>query len=313
MRPAPFFILVAIQREAVVYDIIGLLEEYNIDYKQEVKDWVNVECPICQHHGTRGYKGGFNIGQGYYHCWNCGGHDIIFAVSKLLNISYSDAGTILSRFETRYLPHSSKATIGRPSSIELIGSELSVYHRRYLRKRRFDPDYIIGKYMVRGTGLVGKWCMRIIIPIMYNGRIVSYQGRDITGRAQNRYLTLSREKSIIDPKTILYNSDNCTGESAVVVEGVFDAWRLGDGAIATLGTTVTDEQVKWLRDRRFRSIYILFDPEGKAQARAIKLAKRLGTICNRMTCIDVIDMEWEHDPGDLTDDEVLQVRKVTGI
>jgi len=109
-------------------------------------------------------------------------------------------------------------------------------------------------------------------PIFVGGRMVSYQGRDITGKADLRYKACRKDLELRDHKTVLYNADNA-GDSIVVVEGVFDVWRLGDGAVATMGTSVTRRQIVEMAE--YGRVFVLSDPEPEAQAKAMWLCGQL--------------------------------------
>ena len=94
-------------------------------------------------------------------------------------------------------------------------------HIRYLEGRGFDAQYLINKYDLRGTLYTGDiYAYRVITPIYYNNRIVSYQGRDFTGKQNIRYATCKPENEIIHHKKILFNLDNSKQESVIVMEGV---------------------------------------------------------------------------------------------
>jgi len=58
-----------------------------------------------------------------------------------------------------------------------------------------------------------------------------------------------------------------------VVEGVFDAWRIGSGAVATFGSGYSMEQVEKIVKYPTRAI--CFDNEVEAQSRARKLVNDL--------------------------------------
>jgi len=293
-------------------DFVQFCRDYNISHTHETDDWVNIDCPICRHQGTRGYKGGFNIPGGYYNCWNCGGQDVRFVVAELLSLSYYEASSLLEKYSNQLsVRRKVRKEASGISNIDLPVKGLDERCRRYLIKRNFDLDYIERKYRVCGASLTGEWAGRIIIPIFYRGRLVSFQGRSLYGKRKCkelgilRYRTLARDRSVVDPKHVLYNIDNCTTDSLIVCEGAFDVWRIGDGCCGTLGTTVTSVQRKLML--KYNHIYILFDPEPEAQARARKLATEL--IQGSIRTVAIIDTGLDHDPGDMTDREVADLRR----
>jgi hypothetical protein len=97
------------------------------------------------------------------------------------------------------------------------------------------------------------------------------------------------------------------GDSVVAVEGATGVWRIGPGAVGVLGIGWKMEQANRLR--RFRKRFILFDPEPKAQARAIGLANVLSGYPGETEVISGFDV----DPGDLNDRQVKRIRKACGL
>jgi DNA primase len=87
----------------------------------------------------------------------------------------------------------------------------------------------------------------------------------------------------------------------VIVEGIFDAWRIGSGAVATFGTRYTHEQLLLLRG--MKRAFILYDAD--AIPIAHKLAHDLSSI---VTQIEVLELS-EGDPDNLKEDDVRALRK----
>jgi DNA primase len=177
-----------------------------------------------------------------------------------------------------------------------------------LIQRGLDPDEIIDTYRVKAGGIIGEWKYRLMIPVFQKGVLTTYQGRDITNTSDLRYKTLSIEKSVENPKHCLYNMDNATDDVVVVCEGVVDVWKIGSGAVATLGTSTTEEQVRKLA--QYKKVFILFDPEDTAQRRAKKLGEKISALGSQ---VEVIHTGLGHDPGDMTGAEVMELRHALSI
>lgn len=291
------------------------------------KGWVNVCCPWPHNGGGRDvdFKGGFNPA-GYYHCWICGGHDIRLTLSKLLGQSPRAIEKLQDLYAGGFLP--TAAT--RPTSVvaEVVppGEDLSEAHRRYLVKRGFDPDWLIHEYGLKGTGDGAWWkppecpkkeksmnfSHRLIIPVRDRfGRVVSFQGRDITGLEpkQRRYLGPKLEWVPEDYKRTLYGLDKARQDLVAVVEGVTDQWRMGRGTVGSFGTAVTDSQIRLLMG--FKRVLWLFDSEPEAQAKAKKAA---GLLASCGVESEIIDLELgDRDPGDLSEREAAQLRADLGL
>jgi DNA primase len=155
------------------------------------------------------------------------------------------------------------------------------------------------------SGFIGGFNHRIIIPVTMNNRILSWVGRDVTGKANIPYKNSPDYMCIKDPKTCLYNMDNVIQEKAVIVEGIFDAWRIGDGAIATFGTKYTHEQLLYCKN--LKRVFVLYDADAKHLVD--KLAASLSSLVKEVKIISLS----EGDPDNLTDDDVRSLRKEIGL
>ena len=97
-----------------------------------------------------------------------------------------------------------------------------------------------------------KWTKRIIIPIYKDGKLVFYQGRDMTGRAAKKYESpsVSRDRVIYGFDQLFTNEDR----PLYVVEGFFDAFLI-DG-VALLGNELSEPQINWLNKSKREKVYI---------------------------------------------------------
>lgn len=121
------------------------------------------------------------------------------------------------------LPHSHALPIKERNLAYLqnrgIGLDTARYfHLRYCQKGLF-------KYQVDGANRFVPFDRRIIIPVFdLDGTMVSFQGRDITGTAEKKYLFPNGFSSTGEH---LYNGHNVHGSKCVVVgEGVFDVMAI---------------------------------------------------------------------------------------
>ena len=93
---------------------------------------------------------------------------------------------------------------------------------------------------------------------------VSFVSRDITGRHNLRYITCPTKYEIIEHKHILFgHPDTFKQDTCIVVEGVFDVFRFGVGAVATFGIKYTQEQLKLL-STMFSKVYVMYDDDPQA-------------------------------------------------
>jgi hypothetical protein len=291
------------------FDALSFVRDYNISHWTEGNNvqpgWINVQCPLCE---DKSNHGGFNPSEGYYNCWRCGGHSLKYVISRLLGVDKNLAEKIVFEYSGRsYLLSKLNKKIPRATQVTPPGESLQTIHRKYLIRRNFDPDYIEKKYQIVGTGPAGEYKFRLIIPLYFQDRIISFQGRDITDKQKLRYKNCPVEESILHYKDILYNIDSVSGNRIAVVEGVFDAWRMGDGFVATFGTAITECQISLLS--KYQYIQFLFDSEPEAQEKAKKAANKLSSVgCN----VEIIDLEMKEDPGDLSNKQARRIRREIG-
>jgi len=293
------------------FDALRFFHTYGIQYWTDgpncQEGWINITCPMTKCNDTTNHMG-INPYNGYAHCWICGGHNLQNVIMKLLNITYYEASKIILEFEGRFQAvQRLNKKVPLATKVILPGEAFGNRHKKYLIKRNFDPEYLEKKYQLRGTDITGEWKFRIIIPLIFRERLVSFIGRDITGQSEIRYKNLSKEKSIIDPKECLYDLDNCKKNYVGVVEGIFDKWRMGKNWVATFGTSLTQGQIKLLS--KFEKVFIMFDSEEEAQTKA----KRLGSLLSSLgSKVEIIDIETGDDPANLTDEEALEINKELG-
>ena len=215
-----------------------------------------------------------------------------------------------------------KHLVGGATSIDMPGEPISEPHRRYLEGRGFDPDELVRYHGILGTTAVGTWQgidfrYRVMIPVYdLDGRLCTFQGRDYTGKQELRYKCCPVEKAVVHHKHLLYGAELARRrDRIVVVEGVFDQWRMGVGAVATFGTSLTREQVYLLT--LWKEVVFLFDPEPEAQRHAHEYAKDIAACgCSVEVCAAEFGLDKDgnpRDPGDLTPDEARGIMNELGI
>jgi hypothetical protein len=200
-----------------------------------------------------------------------------------------------------------------PSLNSIPGAKLLPIHHSYLLRRDFDSFYLEKKYELKGTGIAGRWqcrdfSYRLIIPVKdIEGNVVSFLGRDITGKSELRYKNCPAELSAKLVKETLYNIDAAKDfDTAIVCEGVFDMWRVDAmQCVATFGIELSQAQINLLSI--FRKIIFIFDPEDKAQHNAKTYARRLSGGGSDAYVLDLRNLGFECDLADLN---YAQMQKV---
>lgn len=226
-------------------------------------------------------------------------------IQALLGCSWGEAKQLLSEYSgenrvVRRERHQSPVRVRVRSECKLPAGSgpMGERHKRYLEGRGFDAEWLERVYGLKGTGPVGDYKHRVIAPIAVNGKVVSFQGRDITGRSSLKYMACPQSLEAMDHKEVLYAVDLVPADRVVVVEGIVDAWRLGPGAVATFGTAFKPAQVRMIVER-FSYAFLLYDMERQAQNNAWDLARRLVSTGMK---VEVLKLP-QGDPGEMDQDD----------
>jgi hypothetical protein len=280
--------------------------------------WIGTACPWCN---SSDAHLGVNVAGLVWSCWRCGVHPGVETLERLCGVSRARAvellrglrgdhgrGALLRR-DAEVQAHIGIHPYRRPSDV----GPLRRGQRVYLEGRGFDPDELTRCWGVLGTGPASyldrvDYRHRVLAPIVWEGREVSFQARDTTGRAERRYVACPREREAIHHKAIVYASPRAPARQSVgiAVEGITDAWRLGEHAFATFGTGFTVEQLGAIAGR-YECVAVAFDGEPQAQRRGRSLAARLDPIVPTV----VLDIGEGRDPGGMPPDDARHlVREV---
>jgi len=293
-----------------MFDIVSFCQSYNIPYGHSgIVSRGRIGIPdMSKGMGDTEFHSAFNPASGTIYSWISGSVPLRTYLEWVCpDVPYTK---LLKEYSTEYDYVERIHIRENATSLEYNFPELGRVARRYLEKRGFDVDELITKYKFRDGGFTGDFAYRVIIPIIdTDGRICSYQGRAYAGQ-DLRYKTLAIEKSLVDPKKMLFNLNNCNKDYVVCVEGPFDALKFGDNCCATLGTSVTEAQVQLLT--KYKKVFIIFDSEEAAQKRARKLADRVSALgVKEVSVIDLEDPESK-DLGGMNTDQISKIKEELG-
>ena len=298
-------------------NFVKLFNDYNVEYDTRVnKGWTNVTCQFCD---DKTFNGGFNNAGDYYHCWKCGGHNFKQALARTVNIPFNEVDTLIEQYAGRNsVLNALNKKQAKATKLKLPTDTFTPAERKYLKERNFSPKLLHEKYKIVGGGITGSWKYRIIIPLVLNGKIVSWTARTILSKQQQqklkipRYKNLSIEQSVVDPKSVLYNLDHCEDKIAVLTEGAFDVIRMGDGFFCSFGTELTQSQISMIK-QRFEKVFIMFDNEEEAQAKARKFGLQIASIGVEVELVDCYGDFNRNDAGELNEKEVQIIRHELGL
>jgi DNA primase len=244
-------------------------------------------------------------------CFKCGAKgSALKLVREIDSCSYKKAEDIARSFILRDFEHLVKK-VRKTSERTILPTGTSEsflpIHDRFLASRRYDRAFLQRRYDLMAIGpTLDDWKFRIIIPVYLNEELVTYVGRDTTGKADIPYKNAPIEKSVLQAKHTLYGLDNVK-DTCILVEGIFDAWRIGLEAVPTFGTQVTDEQIYLLAKKNIKRCIVLFDED--ATSKAETLAYSVSSVVDKVEYIALS----EGDPDDLTEDEVWELKRCIGL
>ncbi|MFA5355740.1 MAG: hypothetical protein WC302_03380 [Candidatus Paceibacterota bacterium] len=191
---------------------------------------------------------------------------------------------------------------------ETFDKDLPQLHWDYLEKRGYDPKYLQRKYLVRSCYITGRFPYRVVVPVIMNGQIVNISARDVTGKQKEKYMGLKNNEAIIPMKSCLYNIDSVR-DKIVIVEGIFDQWKIGNGCVATFGVEWTSDQLDLIREKDVIKAFVMYDAEEKAQKKAEILANALSAF---VPSVEIV-VPPKADPGELTKEEAWEIRRELGL
>ena len=274
---------------------------YPAGTKNVPKGHIGINCPFC---GDQSHHLIFNLEGWFCKCWRCGKKNVNQVVSVLLKIPYREAEAVSKQYKDSSGPtvrnvferKRGSDKVKFPSGCgPLLNSHLS-----YLSKRNFDPYEIQSKWGILGTNhLDFTYRHRIIIPIYYHHKLVSFHSRDITGLQEPKYVAAKPDNEVILHKNLLYGFDYVSKNSIVVVEGPTDVWRLGYGSVCTFGTQWTVAQASILIEY-FNKIFIIFDKDEPGQKGGLSL---YGYLKGFGKDVQLLQLESDEDPGSMNNSD----------
>ncbi len=287
--------------------IIRLFDEHGLQYATEGHKhcrpgWANMPCPFCT--GNPGMHLGVEISTGRFVCWRCGGKSGPVAISKLLHVTQDQAKALLRKYRgrARTTTNQNHKIKFKPHRFPSNTTSMTERHMRYLEKRGFEPGKLIDEWALMGTGPISKldgidYKFRIVAPILWDHKQVSFQARDITGKSELKYKACPMHRETIHHKHILYGRQEYWTETGICVEGITDAWRFGPQSFGTLGIKYTMQQVL-IMVKTFKRVFVVFDDDPQAVRQSKKLCAQL-----RGAGVDAVHIDIKGDPGGMSQDD----------
>ena len=278
---------------------------------------INITCPFCGP-SDPGHHMGLHLKTGSWHCWrnpeSHAGKKPERLIMRLIGCGPAEAAQIvgeaqitLEGFEAAAAQFLAEGEAEGPERVLSLPEEFRPLKNRkgrarmyfdYLVRRGFDDFDIEGlhveydlHYCDRGT-----WRGRIILPIYYKGKLVSWTGRTVYDKEKIRYKSLSHKpdampRGLMSVKEVLYNYDNVMEgrihskwDACVLVEGPLDVLKLdffgvdyNTCAVAPLGSGISSDQLDQLVriSRVCKRMYICGDQGADSNVMRLKSSTTL--------------------------------------
>ena len=256
----------------------------NLPSRPNGRGFFSVLCKVCNDHGKKGKRAGFKFeGESVgYNCFNCG-HSAGYDPAKHRATMPRDMEMVLDSFGVDQkeweqvtfdafmadMPEGQKREAAplvsiNPTVLEFPNTfypltddpedpwaQEAIHYITEERKVDWKAHpYFLSKKTIHPVDK--KWYGRLIIPVYKDGKLIFWQGRDLTDSMQKKYLSAkeSRDK-------VLYGFNELfkhTEEPLYIMEGFFDAHIIG--GVATFGNKLTPEQIKWINRSSRPKVYI---------------------------------------------------------
>jgi DNA primase len=321
-----------------------VLDAEGVSYKKTVGNsgpQLNIkECPRC---GNTNWKVYANEETGRGNCWTCAEGESTFNLfsftrSLLGEVSNRDTANYLSDLSRGFgyrpkqapvaIPQQAPSEVTLPPSFPIPNNGLNLgylmmrgidtYTAEYFGLRFCEQGYY--RYESDGESKFMDFSQRVLFPVYdIDGTLKTFQGRDVTGVSDKKYLFPPGRPS---SGRLIYNAHNAIGaESGVIGEGVFDAMGIkmaldrevdlrGVAPLATFGKHLGhgspgDDQLSRLlalKARGLRAVTMMWDSEPKAHLAAVKAAERLTSYG---LAVRVASLPQGKDPNEASPDEVV--------
>lgn len=289
-------------------DLADFLVQHGVDHRiggthRHVRTgWIGIDCPRCGP-GSGKFHAGIREDLRGAACWRCGGMRPFDLIGQACELQWWEVRKALEPLPVRSRSRETASNQLRGVKYPARLQTLRRPHKLFLARRNLDPGAAEQLWGARATGPIGRLSWRIWIPIYHGGRVVSWTTRAVGRRVDRRYISASPDEEAVDHKTLLYGEE-LVGHAIVIVEGPLDAWRIGPGAVATLGLNTTPAQIERMGRHPIRAI--CFDRERAATRRAKRLANVLQQYAGDT---HVVELETGSDPGDADAEEIEQIRR----
>ena len=275
-------------------------------------------CPFCNHHKK---KMSINFDKNAWKCWVCdsSGRSVDFLVKKFGSAAdLKDWGLDNEQsFENlEFILFGKKVEIKKEAIflpegfLPLLASDRS-YHRqkalKYMRKRGYSNDQIFR--MKVGVCTKGEYKGRVIVPSFDDQGDLNYFIARTYSNDFPKYKNpkVSKALMIFNELTINFN------HPIVIVEGVFDAMRVGNNAVPILGSTIKSDHLLFQRIVENKTpVYIALDADAyKKEKKIIELFLNYGISVKKVDTTGYEDIAAM--PKEIVEKKIKNATDMSGI
>ncbi len=270
---------------------------------------VNINCPFCRG-TTKGlpdyrFLCGIFKPRGNFHCFRCHRKGslkyLLQSIEGISDDEYDDlfeveinndelpVDLIKEKFKRHKYTKESNLLDSVPG--ELISENTLTEYillQRFINKRNIQLSTLI-KYKCRFCGYVGKYANRLILPVIENNKVVSFQARDLTNKAEKKY-----DNPKVSVHEYLYKTEFLDDSHVYIVEGVFDAWRMLYNTVAIFGKTLTKTQKRLLRSLGVKKYIFCLDSDA-----SMYTIKEMNELADYVDEVGMVILPKGKDPDDL--------------
>lgn len=229
--------------------------------KASPKKWYPMNCPFCDHSRNKekfALHFSYNIGK----CWECDYKaNFVQLAMDVFDLDYPKAKELLQSQEESYVDFEILQTTRSIESthvtlpvgfVSILDGEtvLGMRAREYLSKRGFNLNHLdmmgVGYCIEKAEKQEDNYFGYIIIPFKYQGMLRYYIGRDFLEREKKyKYKNPSVDKFGVGKADLFFNEDALDlYDDVFLLEGYFDAVCTGRNAMASLGWSLSDTQIR---------------------------------------------------------------------
>tara|TARA_R110000796_G_scaffold203149_1_gene319486 strand:- start:145 stop:1083 length:939 start_codon:yes stop_codon:yes gene_type:complete len=275
-------------------------------------------CPFCNHHKK---KMSINFDKNAWKCWVCdsSGRSVDFLVKKFGSATdLKDWGLDNEQsFENlEFILFGKKVEIKKEAIflpegfLPLLASDRS-YHRqkalKYMRKRGYSNAQIFR--MKVGVCTKGEYKGRVIVPSFDDQGDLNYFIARTYSNDFPKYKNpkVSKALMIFNELTINFN------HPIVIVEGVFDAMRVGNNAVPILGSTIKSDHLLFQRIVENKTpVYIALDADAyKKEKKIIELFLNYGISIKKVDTTGYEDIAAM--PKEIVEKKIKNATDMSGI